>query len=232
MSNFIYSVTDEWGTTYYPTNAGKVLLGIIIAALFAVGVILTKKLRENFDKKTKLSLTTTQICVCGMSLALGTVLSTYCKLWEMPMGGSITLFSMLAICLPGYFYGLGVGLLTGVAHGVLQVIIDPYVLYPSQLIVDYLLAFGALGLSGLFVKSKNALIKGYIAGIIGRFVFSVISGVIFFGSYAWEGWNPFVYSVAYNANYIFVEGIITVAILCIPAVKAGFERIKTEVTKN
>ena len=111
-------------------------------------------------------------------------------------------------------------------NGILQLLIDPYVLYPMQLVVDYILAFGALGLSGLFVNAKNGLIKGYLAGVVGRYVFAVISGWIFFGAYAWEGWDPLPYSLAYNAIYIFAEAAITVAILCIPPVKDALARVK------
>ncbi|MBO5283995.1 MAG: energy-coupled thiamine transporter ThiT [Lachnospiraceae bacterium] len=160
-----------------------------------------------------------------MAIALGTVLSNI-KLFSFPTGGSITLLSMLVICLPGYFFGLGAGLLTGVAYGVLQLIIDPYVLYPMQLVVDYFLAFGALGLSGLFVNAKNGLIKGYLTGVLGRFVFAVISGWIFFGVYAWEGWNPLAYSLVYNAIYIFAEAAVTVIILLLPPVKKALGSVK------
>ena len=130
------------------------------------------------------------------------------------------------ICLPGYFFGLSAGLLTGVAYGVLQLIIDPYVVYPMQLVVDYLLAFGALGLSGIFANSRFGLIKGYVTGVLGRYVFAVISGWIFFGEYAWEGWAPLPYSLAYNASYIFAEAALTIAILAIPAVRNGMTQIK------
>ena len=96
-----------------------------------------------------------------------------------------------------------------------------------QLVVDYILAFGALGLSGLFYGKKGAVIKGYIAAVIGRYIFSVISGWIFFGAYAWEGWNPLPYSLAYNAAYIFAEAALTVIILAIPPVnKAVWQVIK------
>ena len=165
------------------------------------------------------------MCIRDRAIALGTVLSNI-KLFEFPNGGSITLLSMLVICLPGYFFGLGAGLLTGVAYGVLQLLIDPYVLYPMQLVVDYLLAFGALGLSGLFTNAKNGMIKGYITAVLGRFVFAVISGWIFFGSYAWEGWDPLPYSLAYNAIYIFSEAAITVIILMLPAIKKALASIK------
>ena len=133
---------------------------------------------------------------------------------------------MFFICLPGYWFGLGAGLTTAVAYGVLQLLFDPYVLFPMQLVVDYLLAFGALGLSGLFSHSRNGLIKGYLLGIFGRWVFTTLSGWIFFSSYAWEGWHPIPYSMAYNGIYIGAEGAITVVILAIPAVRNGLGRIK------
>lgn len=140
------------------------------------------------------------------------------------------MLSMLVICLPGYWFGLGVGIMTGVAYGVLQMLIDPYILYPAQLVVDYLLAFGALGLSGLFsgsLKKKDSLILGYLAAVLGRFVFAVLSGWIFFGSYAWDGWGALPYSLAYNAIYIFAEAAVTVVILLLPPVKKMMAQLKT-----
>ena len=95
-----------------------------------------------------------------------------------------------------------------------------------QLVVDYLLAFGALGLSGLFTNAKNGMVKGYITAVLGRFVFAVISGWIFFGAYAWEGWDPLPYSLAYNAIYIFSEAAITVIILMLPAIKKALASVK------
>lgn len=166
-----------------------------------------------------------KLVFCAMAIALGTILSNI-KLFHFPTGGSITLLSMLVICLPGYWFGLGAGLLTGVAYGVLQLIIDPYVLYPMQVVVDYFLAFGALGLSGLFSNAKHGLIKGYVAAVLGRFVFVTISGWIFFGEYAWEGWNPLAYSLAYNAIYIFAEAAITILVLLVPPVKNAMARVK------
>ena len=57
-------------------------------------------------------------------------------------------------------------------------------------------------------------------------MFAVISGWIFFGAYAWEGWDPLPYSLAYNAIYIFAEALVTVIILLIPAVNHSIARIK------
>lgn len=213
-------VVNDWGeTTYVPTMLGNVLLAVAFIALLAVAVALAKK----NTRKTKLSVK--QLAFCAVAVALATILSNI-KLFHFPTGGSITLLSMLVAVFPGYWFGLGAGILTGVSYGVLQLIIDPYVLFPMQLVVDYFLAFGALGLSGLFCNAKNGLVKGYITGVLGRFVFAVISGWIFFGSYAWEGWNGFTYSLVYNAIYIFAEAIITVIILLLPPIKSAMARIK------
>lgn len=226
-------IVNDWGeTTYVPTTLGNVLLILLILALLFGAVFFARKVAahqhgqsaaKSGSKKSVLSIK--QLAFCAMAIALGTVLSNI-KLFHFPTGGSITLLSMLVICLPGYFFGVGAGILTGIAYGVLQLLIDPYVLYPMQLIVDYFLAFGALGLSGLFANSRHGLIKGYLAGVLGRYVFAVISGWIFFGAYAWEGWYPLPYSLAYNAIYIFAEAFATVCILCIPPVQNAIGRIK------
>lgn len=227
------AVTDEAGNiaSYVPTTLGNVLLIAILAALLVGAILFAKKYaaaqnKENEDTPAKSGqLTVRQLVFCAMSLALGTLLSEI-KIIDFPWGGSATLLSMLIICLPGYLFGLGAGLLTGVAYGVLQIIIDPYILFPLQLVMDYLLAFGALGLSGLFASSKNGLIKGYLLGILGRYIFVVLSGCIFFAEYAWEGWPVVPYSLVYNGIYIFAEAAVTLVLLAIPAVRKGIGAIK------
>lgn len=173
----------------------------------------------------KIRKNTKQIVFCGMCVALGYVTSLL-KLYHLPFGGSVTLCSMLFICLPGYFYGVSAGILSAAAYGILEFMIEPYVLFPLQVIVDYLLAFGALGLSGLFHRSKYGLVKGYLFGICGRYVFVVLSGWLFFGEYVWKGWGALSYSLVYNATYIFTEGIFTFVVLMIPAVSKTLERVK------
>ncbi len=175
-------------------------------------------------KKTKF--TVKQLAFCAVTIALGFVLSCI-KVFHFPTGGSITLFSMLIVCLPGFWFGPLVGIVTGVAYGLLNLILDPYIVYPLQVVVDYILAFGALGLSGFFANSKFGLVKGYIAAVLGRYVFAVISGWIFFGEYAWDGWNALPYSLAYNAIYIFAEAAVTLIVLAVPAVRSLMGRLKT-----
>ncbi len=213
-------VVNDWGeTTYVPTTLGNICLVIVIMALLSIAMC--------FIRKKSKKLTIKQLAFCAVAIALGTVLSNI-KVFSFPFGGSVTLLSMLIICLPGYWFGVGAGVMTGVAYGVLQMLIDPYILYPMQLVIDYLLAFGALGLSGLFAKRKNGLIFGYLTAVFGRYIFAVLSGWIFFGIYAWEGWNPLLYSIVYNAIYIFAEAAVTIVILLLPPVKKAMEIVKRE----
>ncbi len=213
-------VVNDWGeTTYVPTTLGNVCLIILILVLLF--------LAAGFIKKRSKKLSIQQLAFCAVAIALGTVLSNI-KVFSFPTGGSITLLSMLVICLPGYWFGLSAGILTGVAYGVLQMLFDPYILFPAQLVVDYLLAFGALGLSGLFCKRKHGLIPGYILAVLGRYAFAVLSGWLFFGMYAWEGWNPLPYSLAYNAIYIFAEAAVTIVVLLLPPVRNALEMVKKQ----
>ena len=209
-------VDPEWGNYYELTTWGYMAL---------IGVMLCVLLAAAFGSKAR-KISTRQLVFCAMAMALALVTSNL-KLWRMPMGGSVTLFSMLFISLIGYWYGLRTGLLTAIAYGLLQLIIDPYVISLPQLFIDYIFAFGALGLSGLFSGSKNGLYKGYAISVLGRFAFAFISGVAFFGSSA-AGYRMTVpvYSICYNGAYIFTEAAITFMVLALPPVREALGRIK------
>jgi thiamine transporter len=199
---------------------------VALILLMALLLILAVSLSQKMEKKKSVRFSTKELVFCAMSIALATVTSMI-KLYKLPTGGSVTLLSMFFICFVGYMYGPAAGILTGFAHGILQLLIDPYILFPMQVLVDYPLAFGALGISGFFWKSKRGLEKGYIAGILGRFVFAVLSGWLFFGEYAWEGWSPLPYSLAYNASYIFPEAFITlVLIIAVKPLRNGLDYVK------
>lgn len=174
------------------------------------------------------SLTSTKKLVySAMGIALAMVTS-YIKVWEMPMGGSVTLLSMLFVCLIGYWFGPKYGLITGAAFGLLQFILNPYMVSIPQVLLDYPLAFGALGLSGFFCNKKYGLQIGYVVGVLGRFVFSTLSGVVFFASYAPEGMNPWVYSSLYQGTYLGAEGILTLILISLPPVTRALNTIKRQ----
>ena len=97
-----------------------------------------------------------------------------------------------------------------------------------QVLFDYPLAFGALGLSGFFSGRKYGLQIGYVVGVLGRFLCSTLSGVFFFAAYAPEGMNPWVYSSLYQGSYLGAEGIITLAIISIPPVAKALDTVKRQ----
>ncbi len=134
----------------------------------------------------------------------------FIKIFQAPYGGSVTLGGMVPLLLFAFRYGVGPGVTAGAAYGLLDLIVDPYVVHPAQLVLDYPLAYGLLGLAGLFRKN---VVLGSTVGILGRFISHFLSGVIFFASYA-KG-NVYVYSALYNAGYLVPELIIAVVVLLV-----------------
>lgn len=166
--------------------------------------------------------------ISAACIALSTVIANFAS-FHLPFGGSITVFSMLFVTLPGYLFGPVVGISAAVAHGILQFISNPYIVHPLQVIFDYFLAFGALGLSGFFNKGKHGLIKGYSIGVLGRFIFSSISGMIFFTEYMGVPGKDFIAvmsGILYNLSYIGPEYVITIVLLTVPAVKNAITRMR------
>lgn len=157
----------------------------------------------------------------GMMIALATILS-YIKVYEAPMGGSVTAGSMIPIMLFAIRWGISPGLTIGGVYGILQFILKPYFYHPVQFILDYPLAFGILGLAGIAygIKDRDS-VKGYLGiflavfmGILGRMISHVLSGVIFFAEYAGD-LNPWIYSIQYNAYYLVPELIISCIVIAI-----------------
>ncbi len=202
---------------FFESTQGKIaVIAVIVILLFLI-------MRGGKDKKTDVRALT----VSALLIALATVLGQI-KIFEMPQGGSVTLFSILPIVVCGYLLGTRRGVMAGFCVGLLNLIFGPYVIHPVQLLMDYPIAFGALGLSGLTRNTKNGLTKGYIIGIIGRYICAVLSGVIFFGAYAPEGFNAWTWSLWYNLTYLAAEGILTIIVINIPAVKKMFLTLKEQ----
>lgn len=221
MNNFFATPEGGWGDgSVHLTTTGIVIVIVIIALLLVTAAIIRHRKAE---KKTVL--TTKQLVYSAAAIALAVVCSMI-KLFNMPMGGSVTLLSMLFIVLISYWYGPYAGLMTAVAYGLVQFVTEPIFYTIPQMILDYPLGFGALGLAGFFYKKKLGLQIGYIVGVAGRFVFSTISGVVFFAAYAPEGMSPLAYSMGYQASYLVPEAVITLLIICIPPVAKALAHVK------
>ena len=177
---------------------------------------------------------TKQLVFSAMAIALATVISVVIKLPSLPNGGSTTLFSMLIVSLVGYWYGPATGLIAAFAYGILQFITGPYVVHPAQVILDYPLAFAALGLSGFFYKRKHGLVIGFLVGAFGRFFFHMVSGFIFYTTYvdSFSGNVAAVWaSTLYNLSYILPEVILTMILLALPPMQKVFARLKVLATE-
>ncbi len=219
---FTKEVYSEIETYYTPTLAANILLFVLIAVLL-IAMAAFSGSQRNVQVK--------QLTFSAMAVTLG-IVTSFIKFAHLPFGGSITLFSMFFVCLIGYMYGTKAGIMTGIAYGLLQLIVDPMIMHPVQVLLDYPLAFGFLGATGVFSKAKNGLLKGYVFGVFGRYLCHVISGVIFFWMYAPEGMNTVVYSFGYNATYILPETIATVALLLVPAIQRGLLEVKRMAVPN
>jgi Predicted membrane protein len=220
MSVFARKIIDEeWGNYFELTGAGYGALVAVMAAVLLVGCMVS-----GGDGKRKIS--TRALVFSAMAMALAMVTSMV-KLIDMPMGGSVTLCSMFFVCLIGYIYGLRTGLMAAIAYGFLQLVVDPYIISIPQMFTDYIFGFGALGLSGIFSGKKNGMLIGYLAGALGRYFFTFLSGMIFFGSNgaAYHMSAP-VYSLAYNGAYLVPEAVITVIIILMPPVNKALLKVK------
>ncbi|WP_071132477.1 energy-coupled thiamine transporter ThiT [Alterileibacterium massiliense] len=206
--------------TFFSSTAGKVLVIAVIIVVLAFILKGNKKEEKPVDVKA--------LTISSLLIALSVILGNI-KIFEMPQGGSITLMSILPIVLCGYLLGTKRGVLAGICVGLLNLIFGPYIIHPVQLFLDYPIAYGALGLSGLVSNSKNGLTKGYLIGLAGRYICAFLSGWIFFGAYAPESFNAVTWSLWYNFTYLAAEGILTIIIINIPSVKKAFQSLKTQI---
>ena len=133
-------------------------------------------------------------------------------------GGSITFASLLPLMLFAYCFGARKGVFVGIIYGMLQCLQNPQLYEPMQVLLDYPIAFGAIGLAGMFKNFKcikSDLLKfalGALVAVTLRYVAHVLSGYYVFSSWAWPGYGALSYSVVYNL-FCFVD----LAVVLIPA---------------
>ena len=217
---FQFFVTEEGGLT----GAGYG----VFAAAGAVLLILAAVLASRGGRKKGKTMAAKELVFCAAAVALA-FLTSYIRIMKMPWGGSVTLCSMLFVCLIGYWYGVKTGIMAGLAYGILQFLQEPYVLSGFQVCCDYIFAFAALGLAGLFMNAKNGLVKGYLFGALMRGAFHSLGGYLYWMEYMPENFPKTLeklYPIAYNYSYIGAEAVITVVILSIPAVKRAMAQVR------
>ncbi len=220
MSLFLERFVEDGYEMYNITTIGYVVIFILILLC----IVSAGYFSGNGKGKKGISGMQLILSIACMAVAF---LATNITIYQMPMGGEVTLCSMFFITYVGYLYGARVGLSASVAYGLLQLITDPYIVNVPQMLCDYVLAFGIMGISGILSNRKLGLQLGYLIGILGRCFFSVLSGVLFFAEYAPEGMHPLVYSIQYNGTYIGAEALLTLVIISIPPVTKLLQKPKT-----
>lgn len=206
---------------FFSSLPGQLLCVGIIIIFFAAIFFMTRKEK----------LSTKAITLSALLIALAFVSNNFLPRWRLPNGGSVTLFSMLFLYLIGYTMGLKVGIIGGMTYGVLDLLFSASAYYPLQILLDFPLAFGAIGLGAILRDQKFGLQSGYVLGIFMRFVMSFLSGYFFFAEYTPEGYSPVMWAIVYNGTYILIEGIITLVLMSIPAVKNAIERLRKSYSK-
>ncbi|MBP5466081.1 MAG: energy-coupled thiamine transporter ThiT, partial [Clostridia bacterium] len=191
------------GGDYKPlSSTGMYIFSFLLIAVIAVLCIV-------FGKDKGSASPTKSVAFAGVTIALSFALS-YIKLFSLPQGGSVTLASMLPLIIYAYVFGARKGLFAGVIYGVLQCLQSPQIYEPMQVLIDYPVAFGAIGLAGIankFTFTESHLVKFIIGAsfaCVGRYVSHVISGYYVFSSWAFEGYTALSWALVYNL-FVIVE---------------------------
>ena len=170
----------------------------------------------------------TTLCECAVMLALAFALSC-AKLYEMPMGGSVTIASMLPIFLVSVKYGPVIGTGTAFVYSIMQLLqgiaggnVFPECETTTAVVIvvlfDYIVPFTILGLAGIFKnvkvfkKQEIGVYVGIFAVVLARFFCHFITGVAIWYQWAPEGMGKYLYSFLYNGSFLSVDFIICIIV--------------------
>lgn len=202
-----------------------------------------------------MTIKTRRLTESAMLLAVAIVLELISKLFipEFPFGGQITLISMLPVVLISYRYGVKWGLVSALSYAALEMAIGTKTVMAAfqpdyfgegvmlgnallMCLLDYVVAFTALGLGGVFrnriQKPGISLMAGSLVALGARYVAHIASGYILFSGYAewfftheaFPAWGAILvenispaglgllYSVVYNGLYMIPEMIFTAVV--------------------
>lgn len=198
-----YNIRFEEFKKMYP---GMSLVGMVVSAVVILAVLVVLWF---VGDKRKLN-DTRSIVYGAVAMALAFVLS-YARLFKLPNGGSITFASLLPLMIYCCMFGTRRGLIVCSLYGVLQALQDPYIIHPMQFLLDYPLAFGLVGVSGIFMekgvfKEKKilAFLLGGVVAVLFRYICHVCSGTFAFAEYT-DFKAALAYSLGYNATYVFAD---------------------------
>lgn len=168
---------------------------------------------------------TKKLTLAGVLIALATVLSLI-PLYTMPNGGTVTPGSMVPIVLFSMMVDFKWGIVQALVYGLIQMVIggvappvNNFISFLLIILLDYIIAFGVLGLAGVISRKLGDKVVGTAAAtllvLLLRFLCHFASGIIIWGVYAPEGQAAWLYSLLYNGGYMLLETIITMILVLI-----------------
>ncbi|MBQ6175326.1 MAG: energy-coupled thiamine transporter ThiT [Clostridia bacterium] len=203
---------------------------IAVAAIAVLGVMLlsARKLTKAWSAR--------MLAFGALAIALSFVLSCI-RLAKMPTHGSVTPGSMLPLMLFAAVYGIVPGVFAGSVYGLLQYFQDPWFFSTPEFILDWILAFAALGLAGIAKGKKESwLFPGIVLAVLGRAVCAIAAGLLIVADYApgdlvingVQMGSKFAFSAVYNGVYLLPElGIcLLLAVLVGPRLLRELKRSK------
>ena len=194
---------------------------IIVAAIVLITV---------FFGKSDASLNRTRSISYGAICAALSFALSYIRFLELPQGGSITFASLIPLMIYSYMFGIRRGVLLGAIYGLLQFIQAPWFVHPVQFLLDYPIAFAAIGVSGLFKeltlfdgKKPVQFILGALVAVVLRYLSHVISGIFVWGS-GDPNYGAVAWSLLYN-SFTFADMAISLVVGCALFSSKSFIRI-------
>jgi thiamine transporter len=145
-----------------------------------------------------------------------------------PQGGRISLV-MVPLVIFALRHGMAEGAIVGALFGMVDMLIEPGgVVFPLQVVLDYPLAFGLVGLvAGAFAAwwrgaDSHSRVSGAWVAVLAticagaaRFAAHYISGAVFFASFAPKGTPVWIYSLVYNGFYMVPATLATAAAVAV-----------------
>lgn len=193
-----------------------ILLGVLVVAL---PVALGKK---------SVGSRTAPAVFASVSIAMSFALS-YIRFLSLPQGGSVTLASLLPLLIYSHMFGIRKGAIAGAIYGFLQFVQSPWFIHPVQFLLDYPIAFGAVGLAGIFrergvLGKRRALqfLLGALCASLIRYAAHVVSGTYVFGS-GDPNFGAVAWSFLYNA-FVFADILVAAIPGCVMLKSKSFSR--------
>jgi len=189
-------------------NLAVMIAIVLCSVVFGMSIWILRGMKFSVPALTRIGV------VSGVTMVLYMI-----KLVPFPQGGGCSLLSILPIMLLAVLYGKEEALISAIVVALLKVVFAPPY-FVMQLPLDYFGAMMAVAFVPMFgTKTKGRLLSGAVLAVLLSTFFSILSGTIFFGQYAPEGMNPWLYATIYNLLGYGVEAALSVMVLILIADK-------------